>query len=95
MVKAVYEGKTIALSSRTVEVEGHHYFPPEGVHKQLLQASDQRTTAPDKGEAIFYNIIHNGNVINNTAWSYQEPTQDAQHIKGYIAFQAPVEIQQK
>lgn len=42
MVKALWNGKVIAESSRTEVVEGNHYFPMEDVRKEFLEPSSHK-----------------------------------------------------
>ena len=43
MVKAVWNGKTIAESDRTEVVENNHYFPLDDVRQDYLVASAHKT----------------------------------------------------
>ncbi len=52
MVKAVWNGETIAESDRTVVVEGNHYFPADAVKQSALKPSASTYTCPWKGVQI-------------------------------------------
>jgi len=92
MVKAVWNGKTLAESDATVEVEGNHYFPPDSIRKEFFKASDNHTVCPWKGTASYYTLEVDGERNEDAAWTYPEPTARASMIKGYVAFWKGVEV---
>lgn len=85
-MKAVWNDEIVAESDRTIEVEGNQYFPPESVKTEYLHASDTQYTCPWKGKAKYFHIVSDGKRIEDGAWSYPNPTKEAEHIKGYVAF---------
>lgn len=91
-MKAIWNGKTIAESDDTIEVENNHYFPPDSVKKQYLSMSDMTTSCPWKGKASYYDIVVDGSENINAAWFYPDPKPDASHIKNYVAFWRGVEV---
>lgn len=40
MVKATYNGITLAESTDTIVVEGNHYFPPDSINKEYFGDSE-------------------------------------------------------
>lgn len=92
MVRAVWKGKVIAESDETKVVEGNHYFPPEAVDFDRLSPSDHSTTCPWKGEASYYHVEANGERIENAAWTYPDPSDEARHIKDHVAFWKGVQV---
>ncbi|MCJ7421615.1 DUF427 domain-containing protein [Sphingomicrobium astaxanthinifaciens] len=92
MVKASWNGETIAQSDDTVEVEGNHYFPREHVKMDRLVPSDTRSHCPWKGEARYFSIKADGVTNADAAWSYEEPKEAASQIKRRIAFWKGVEV---
>ena len=91
-MKAVWNDITLAESDDTVVVEGNHYFPPDSVHSEYLQASDLETSCPWKGRAGYYNVVVNGAMNPDAAWYYPHPKDAAAAIKGRIAFWRGVEV---
>jgi uncharacterized protein (DUF427 family) len=91
-MKAIYNNQVIAKSNNTIVIEGNHYFPPDSVKKEFLTASDTHTTCPWKGEASYYNVVVNGDKVDDAAWYYPNPRPLAEEIKGYIAFWNGVEV---
>lgn len=41
---------------------------------------------PFKGKAEIYNLKHGTTVLDNAAWSYEEPYEEFQALKGHVAF---------
>jgi uncharacterized protein (DUF427 family) len=93
MARAVWKDKVIAESKNTIIVEGNHYFPPQDVTKEFLVESDYRTMCPWKGEAHYYDVVVNGEINENAAWSYPQPKEKAAHITGYVAFWKGVSVE--
>jgi uncharacterized protein (DUF427 family) len=92
IMKAIWNGATIAESSATRVIEGNHYFPPESVNRDLLQPSDKHTTCPWKGKASYYHVVVNGQTNKDAAWYYPEPKPAASEIQNYVAFWRGVQV---
>jgi uncharacterized protein (DUF427 family) len=93
VAKAMWNGETLAESSRYQEVEGNVYFPPESVKWDYFKEGDRQYTCPWKGKARYYDLIVKDKVNRNAAWSYPEPKPAAADIKGHVAFGDGVEIE--
>ena len=81
----------IADSSRTLRVlETKHdpvvYFPREDVRFELLEASDQTTFCPFKGEASYWTARAGERVEDNLVWSYEDPFDEVAGLKDYVSF---------
>ncbi len=90
-VRVVLGGETIADSRNTLLLQesGHqpvYYFLPEDVRADVLEPSDRHTRCPKKGEASYYTIRVGDRVEDAAAWSYPEPLEGAEPLKGLIAF---------
>jgi uncharacterized protein (DUF427 family) len=85
-MKAMLAGTVIATSTRTVEVDGYHYFPAETVDMKLLKPSTLSTFCPFKGRAKYWDVVVGEVVHANAAFSYPEPKEDMGHLAGRIAF---------
>ena len=86
MPKAIWNGKVLAESDDTIEVEGSQYFPPDSVNREYFKESDTHTTCPWKGVGSYYHIDVEGEVNKDAAWYYPEPKDAASHITNYVAF---------
>ena len=93
MKKATWNGKVIAESDKTVNIEGNHYFPPESVNMEFMKESETYTTCHWKGTASYYTINVDGQENEDAAWYYPETSELAKNIKGYVAFWKGVEIE--
>jgi uncharacterized protein (DUF427 family) len=63
-----------------------YYFPPEDVRAEVLEPTDRHTHCPKKGDASYYTIRTGGETVENGAWYYPEPLDDAPFIKDLVAF---------
>ena len=86
MVKAVWNGVTIAESNDTVVVEGNHYFPREAVDPSRLRDSGTHSVCPWKGTASYYSLAVDGAENKDAAWYYPDPKPAAAEIRDRIAF---------
>ena len=92
MVKASWNGTTIADSNDTVVVEGNHYFPPEAVDFDLLKPSETITVCPWKGTAHYFHVVVGEEENPDAAWYYPEPKPAAVEIRDRVAFWKGVEV---
>ena len=93
MVKALWNGKVIAESSRTEIVEGNHYFPIEDVRKDFIQPSGHKSSCLWKGVAQYYNLVVDGEQNRDAACYYADPKPAAKSIAGRVAFWKGVKIE--
>ena len=91
-MKAIWNGKIIAESKHTLQIEGNHYFPEESVNKAFLKDSQTHTFCGWKGTASYYDLEVDGKQNRDAAWYYADPYDAARNIKGYIAFWKGVEV---
>ena len=52
------------------------------------------TVCPWKGTASYYDVVVDGQVNKDVAWYYENPSDAANNIKGYIAFWRGVKIEE-
>ncbi len=93
MAKATWNGVVLAESDQTEIVEGNHYFPSESIKKEYLKSSDHHSVCPWKGTASYYNLEVNGEVNENAAWYYPDPSDAAKQIKDHVAFWKGVTVE--
>ena len=91
-MKAIWNGKIIAESDKTINIEGNQYFPEKSVNKDYLLNSETHTVCHWKGTASYFDIVVDGKTNKDAAWYYPEPSALAEKIKGYIAFWHGVEV---
>jgi uncharacterized protein (DUF427 family) len=92
MVKAVWNGVTLADSSETVVVENNHYFPLASVDPAVLKPSATTSVCPWKGTAHYYTLLADGAENRDAAWYYPDPKSAAAQIKGRVAFWKGVKV---
>lgn len=85
-MRAIWNDRVVAESDETVVVEGNHYFPPSSIEDEYLEESDRRTTCPWKGRAHYYDLVENGDLDENAAWYYPDPSDAASEIEDHVAF---------
>lgn len=93
MAKASWQNTTLAESSKTEQVEGNQYFPPQSINKNFLTPSDHTTVCPWKGTAHYYHVVVNGQRNENAAWYYPEPKPEAAQIRDHVAFWKGVAVE--
>ncbi|HZO76904.1 MAG TPA: DUF427 domain-containing protein [Solirubrobacteraceae bacterium] len=90
-VRAQLGGETIVDSRRAMllhesGLQPVYYFPAEDVRRDLLEPSDRHTHCPKKGDASYFTLRAGDRVVENGAWYYPAPIEDAPPIKDLIAF---------
>jgi adenylate cyclase len=90
-VRVVFNGETVAHSDRVLVMHetGYRpvaYVPREDVRMDLLQPTEQHTHCPFKGDASYWTIEVGGRRVENAAWSYEDPYDEAEVVRGHIAF---------
>jgi len=90
-VKVVFNGQVVADTRRALVLKETRlppvfYLPREDVAMDLLVPSDHRTYCPFKGTASYWSLTVGDKVVENVAWSYEDPIEEALGIRGYIAF---------
>lgn len=91
-MKAIWNGKIIAESNETRQVEGNEYFPADSVNRDYLQDSSTHTNCAWKGIASYYHLEVDGKLNKDAAWYYPEPSKAALEIKDHIAFWKGVDV---
>lgn len=92
MAQAEWNGRVIARSADTVVLEGNHYFPEDAVDHSRLERSATTSVCPWKGTAHYYTLMVDGKENPDAAWYYPDPSPEAAHIKGRIAFWKGVRV---
>jgi uncharacterized protein (DUF427 family)/class 3 adenylate cyclase len=90
-VKVVFNGEVVADSNRALVLRETrlppvYYLPREDVDLRFLVPSDHHTYCPFKGTASYWSLAVGDKTVENVAWSYEDPDDEALAIRGYIAF---------
>ena len=92
-MQAIWQGKVIADSDRTVEVGGYRYFPRESVRMDLLQATPKTQSDLACPHGVqFYDVTADSARSSRAAWSYEAPQPKMQQVDHWIGFWEDVEI---
>ncbi|MGH4013133.1 MAG: DUF427 domain-containing protein [Pseudonocardiaceae bacterium] len=62
------------------------YLPREDVRTDLLRPSNTVTACAYKGEASYWSLDLDGRMVEDIAWSYQQPLSDATEIVDLLCF---------
>jgi uncharacterized protein (DUF427 family) len=93
MIRATWNGATIAESDDTVQVEGNHYFPLGAVQRQHLRESQTHSVCPWKGTASYFDVVVGDETNRDAAWYYPEPKAGAESVAGRVAFWKGVAVE--
>jgi len=93
MATASWNGALIAQSDDIVMVEGNIYFPAQSVRAEYLRPSTTHTHCNWKGTASYYDVVVEGMVNPDAAWTYSEPQARAEQVRDRIAFWHGVDVQ--
>ncbi len=62
------------------------YVPFDDVDGQTLERSDATSFCPYKGDASYFTVRTDDDVLEDVAWSYQKPYDAVSEIAGHVAF---------
>ncbi|MEN9233452.1 MAG: DUF427 domain-containing protein [Gloeomargarita sp. DG02_5_bins_242] len=65
-----------------------YYLPPQDIQMQYLRRNARTSFCEWKGQAHYYDLQVEGQVIRDVAWSYAHPTAAFRVIQDYLAFYA-------
>ena len=90
-VKVVFNGQVVADSRRALVLRETrlppvYYLPREDIGMQFLVPSDHHTYCPFTGTANYWSLAVGDKTLENVAWSYEDPIEEALGIRGYVAF---------
>ncbi len=91
-MKAIWNDTVLAESNDTIVVEGNHYFPADSLVSAHFKESETHSICAWKGKASYYHVSIDGKTNSDAAWYYPEPKQEAELIKGRIAFWRGVSV---
>jgi uncharacterized protein (DUF427 family) len=66
------------------------YVDPAHVRTDLLQRSDTTSYCNYKGHATWWSAVVDGAVVEDVAWSYDEPLPESVDIAGFFSFEPTV-----
>lgn len=92
-IRVEHGGRTVADTTsawRVLETSQPpaYYLPPDDVDRSLLRPSSSRTVCEWKGAASYWDLVVDGAVVADAAWSYPSPTPRFEPIRDHLAFYA-------
>ncbi|WP_414893510.1 DUF427 domain-containing protein [Sphingomonas sp. Leaf38] len=92
-IRIVHRDQIVAntcASVRTLETSHppSYYIPPDDVAMALLRRSTHRSFCEWKGDAVYYDLVLDGETIRDVAWSYPAPTRVFAALRDHLAFYA-------
>lgn len=92
-VKAIWRGRVIAESDRTLEVGGYRYFPRETVRMDLLRPAPKTESDLACPHGVqFYDVTEEAALSERAAWSYEAPRASMREVDHWIGFWEDVGI---
>jgi uncharacterized protein (DUF427 family) len=90
-VEVSVKGVKIAESDRPVLLEEtglptRYYLLREHVRADLLRATNSETTCPFKGQASYWSVELDDEVLDDIVWSYESPIPQAEGVAGLLCF---------
>lgn len=90
-VRVLFEGHEIADSDdvlvlKEADYPPVYYFPREDVQMMFLRRTDKSTHCPHKGDASYFTIYRDRQIIEDAAWSYETPFEAMSQITNRVAF---------
>lgn len=90
-VRVTFNGEVIADTRYAVKLEesNHatvYYVPRQDVKMDYLTRTEHRSHCPFKGDASYYTLSSGQRSEPNAVWSYEQPYDEVQAIRGLLAF---------
>ena len=84
-------GVTVADSAKPIllfetGLPTRYYLPLTDVRMDLLRDSDTVTFCPYKGQAGYYSVQLDGELVEDIAWYYRYPVEESSRIAGMVSF---------
>lgn len=92
-MKAVWRGRVIAESDRTLEVGGYRYFPRDCVRMDLLKVAPKNASDLECPHGVqFYDVVDGDRRSDRAAWSYEAPLSKMKAVDHWMGFWEDVEV---
>ena len=92
LMRTTWKGKVLAQSDDTVVVEGNHYFPEASLDRAFITFSNHKTSCAWKGQASYFSLLIDGELLPDAAWTYTDPKPEAEMVRGRVAFWKDVKV---
>ena len=90
-VRIEIDGEVIADSRRPLVLEEtrcptRYYLPRQDVRFERLSRTATHTHCPYKGDASYWSVRVGDRVVEDAAWSYDDPLSEREDIRGHLCF---------
>jgi uncharacterized protein (DUF427 family) len=90
-VRVEVDGHVIADSAAALTLQeasypAVQYIPREDIEMGFFARTDHHTNCPYKGDASYFSTKIDGDMLENVAWSYEDPYPAMEQIRGMLAF---------
>lgn len=90
-IEVKINGLTVADSTRPTllfetGLPTRYYLPLTDVRMDLLRDSDTATFCPYKGQASYYSVEVEGELIEDIVWYYKYPVEESARVAGMVSF---------
>lgn len=75
-----------ALTLREADYKAVRYIPRQDIETAFLRQTAKTSYCPYKGEATYYTLYRDGELLENAVWSYEHPHPAMAQIAGHLAF---------
>jgi uncharacterized protein (DUF427 family) len=89
--RAKYAGHVVADSENAIVLQEADYppvvyFPRADVSMEYMSRTDRSTHCPYKGDASYFTLAMDGQIAENSVWSYELPYPAMEEIAERVAF---------
>nr|WP_295107201.1 DUF427 domain-containing protein [uncultured Caulobacter sp.] len=90
-VRVLFQGHEIADSDDVLVLKeasypAVFYIPRDDVRMAFLKRTDKVTHCPYKGDASYFSLYRDGQLVENAVWSYEDPYAAVGSIANRLAF---------
>ena len=75
-----------ALILREGQLAPVYYVPVSDVEMGYLGRTEHATHCPFKGDAAYFSVLIDGELAENSVWTYEDPKPAAEVLRGRVAF---------
>ena len=75
-----------ALTLKEASYPAVQYIPREDIEMSFFSRTDKSTNCPYKGDASYFTSKIDGDLLENVAWSYEDPYPAMEQIRDMLAF---------
>jgi uncharacterized protein (DUF427 family) len=75
-----------ALTLQEATYPAVQYIPRKDIEMGYFGKTDHHTHCPYKGDASYFTLTLDGEILENVAWSYEEPYPAMEQIGEHLAF---------